>query len=514
MLKSSHGFTKILLSILLVGIISIGLAGESKAEKDTIVISQSADITTLDSTQATQIVNLNLFYNIYDALVTWNPDDIGALEPELAVSWKTIDPVTWQFKLREGVKFHNGEPFDAESVKFTVERLITKGVHQVYSGFATIDRAEIVDPYTVNIITQKPDPLLVKRFAAYGGQMLPSKYIKEVGWETFGIKPVGTGPYKFMEWMKDDHVTLVANEDYWRGVPRIKKVIWRPIPDNFARVAALTQGEVDIATRIIPDHAQLVKDAKNCHLDHPLSSNVTVYWFNIAKGGPFENQKVRQALNYAIDKEKIIKELFRGYAIPIASEIPTTDFGYNPNVKPYPYDPAKAKSLLAEAGYPNGFEFAIESGNGIHLNDKQLTEAMGAMYQEIGLRPRIEILEPATRMQRLRAQSFSLLLVDPASTTYDTDGVLWRLRGPGGLAHKIWPGDYEGTPVYKMMEEARYSLDQEKRKKIYNEVAQILHDQAVAVFLFQGELLEGINNELNYKARPDQRIYVYSISFR
>ncbi len=135
-----------------------------------LVIAQGADIMTLDPTQATQIHNLNLFYNLYDALVTWDPKDIGKLVPQLALSWRSVDPHTWQFKLRQKVKFHNGEPFNAEAAKFTIDRLITKGVHQVYGGFATIERAEVVDPYTINVITSKPDPLLVKRFAGYGGR--------------------------------------------------------------------------------------------------------------------------------------------------------------------------------------------------------------------------------------------------------------------------------------------------------------------------------------------------------
>jgi len=156
-----------------------------------LVIAQGADITTLDPTQATQIHNLNLFYNVYDALVTWDPKDIGKLMPELAVSWKSVDPLTWQFKLRQGVKFHNGEPFNADAVKFTVDRLITKGVHQVYGGFSTIERADVVDAYTVNIVTGKPDPILVKRFAGYGGQMLPPQYIKQVDWKTFAITQTG-----------------------------------------------------------------------------------------------------------------------------------------------------------------------------------------------------------------------------------------------------------------------------------------------------------------------------------
>ncbi len=496
------------------GLLLAASGGLVDAAPDTLVIAQGADITTLDPTQATQINNLNLFYNVYDALVTWDPNDLGKIVPQLAVSWKNVSPTTWQFSLRRGVKFHDGEPFNAESVKFTVDRLITKGVHQVYGGFATIERADVIDPYTVNVTTAKPDPILVKRFAGYGGQMLPPQYIKQVGWQTFALKPVGTGPFKFVEWIKDDHLTLAAFDDYWKGVPKIRKVVWRPIPDNFARVAALTRGEVHLATKVIPDHVPLVEKGGCCRVEHTLTNLVTVYLINAQKG-PLANGKVRQALNYAVDKDKIIKELYKGYAIPIGSGIPNTDFGYNPAIKPYPYDPERAKKLLAESGYAGGFDVDVESGNGLHLNDKQLTEAVAAMFQEVGLRPRIGILEPANRMQLLRTNTFpGLLLADPASTTYDTDGVLWRLHGPGGIVHKIWPGNYAGTHFYQLMEDARYSLDPEKRLQNYHEAAQIWHDEAVELFLFQGELIDAVRNEVSYKARGDQRIYVNDIAFR
>jgi peptide/nickel transport system substrate-binding protein len=490
------------------------LLAAAPAPAQELVIAQGADIITLDPTQATQIHNLNLFYNLFDALVTWDPKDIGKIVPELALSWRNVNPTTWQFKLRQGVKFHNGEPFNAEAVKFTIERLITKGVHQVYGGFSTIDHVEIVDPYTVNVVTSKPDPILVKRFAGYGGQMLPPQYIKQVDWKAFAQKPVGTGPYRFVEWIKDDRVVLEANPDSWRPAPKIKKVVWKPIPDNFARVAALTRGEAQLITKVIPDHVAQIDKAGCCRVEHTLTNLVTVYLIN-AKPGPLANTKVRQALNYAVDKDKIIKELYNGYAIPIGSGIPNTDFGYNAAIKPYPYDPARAKKLLAEAGFANGVDVDIQSGNGIHLNDKQLSEAVALMLQNVGVRAKVGILEPAQRGQLLRSNTFpGLLLADPASTTYDTDGVLWRLRGPGGIVASIWPGSAEGTRFYQLMEEARYSLDPQKRLKNYHEAAQIYHDEAVELFLFQGELIDGARKELNYKARGDQRIIVYDISFR
>jgi peptide/nickel transport system substrate-binding protein len=290
--------------------------------------------------------------------------------------------------------------------------------------------------------------------------------------------------------------------------------VWRPIPDNFARAAALTRGEAQLITKVIPDHVPQIEKAGCCRVEHTLTNLITVYLINAQKG-PLANAKVRQALNYAVDKDKIIKELYKGYAIPIGSGIPNTDFGYDPTIKPYPYDPPRARKLLAEAGYASGLEIDLQSGNGIHLNDRQLTEAVAAMLADVGVRAKVGVLEPANRIQLLRTNTFpGLLLADPASTTYDADGVLWRLHGPGGIVHKIWPGTYEGTRFYELMEEARFSLDQEKRLRSYHEAARIWHDEAVELFLFQGELIDAARNEIGYKARGDQRILVYDISFR
>ena len=515
MRRSIRSRSRLALRVFVAGLgLAVLAASPASAQGPTLTIAQGADITTLDPTQATQIHNLNLFYNIYDALVTWDPKDIGKVVPELALSWRSVNPTTWQFKLRQGVKFHNGEPFNAEAVKFTIDRLITKGVHQVYGGFATIERADVVDPYTINVVTSKPDPILVKRFAGYGGQMLPPQYLKQVDWKDFALKPVGTGPYKFVEWVKDDRVVLEANDAYWRGAPKIKKVIWRPIPDNFARVAALTRGEAQIITKVIPDHVAQIEKAGCCRVEHILTNLNTVYLINAQKG-PLANTKVRQALNYAVDKNKIIKELYNGYAIPTGSGIPNTDFGFNPAIKPYPYDPAMAKKLLAEAGFASGLEIDLQSGNGIHLNDKQLTEAVAAMLAEVGVTAKVGVLEPSTRIQLLRNNTFpGLLLADPASTTYDADGVIWRLRGPGGIVQKIWPGNYEGTRFYQLMEEARFSMEPEKRLKNYHEVLQIFRDEAPELFLFQAELIDAARNEVAYKARGDQRIIVYDIGLR
>ena len=485
-------------------------AGRAQAPKAQWVVAIGEEGESLDPPTSMLFTSEIYQQHLFDCLLGIEGEEFKPV-PLLAEKWETINPTTWRFHLRKGVKFHNGKPLTAEDVKYSFEQYAdTKNRRSVFAR--GISKIEIKNASTVDLITSEPVSALLFNLTRL--QIVPKETREKEGVAAFAAAPVGTGPYKFVEWKRDQQLVLEANPTYWRGAPKIKRVIWKPIPDNFARVAALTRGEAQIITKVIPDHVSQIQQAGCCRVEHTLTNLVTVYLINAQKG-PLASTKVRQALNYAVDKDKIIKELYKGYAIPIGSGIPNTDFGYNPRIKPYPYDPAKAKALLTEAGFGGGVDVDIQSGNGIHLNDRQLSEAVALMLQDVGVRAKIGVLEPSQRSQLLRANSFpGLLLADPASTTYDADGVIWRLRGPGGILHQAWPGNYEGTPFYKMMEEARVTLDSSKRLKIYHEAAQTWHDEAPELFLFQGEMIDGARNEIVYKARGDQRIILYDISYR
>jgi len=229
----------------------------------------------------------------------------------LATSWRNINPTTVQFKLRQGVRFTNGEPFNAHTVKWNVEWLTAKGKHVVGGGYATIDHAEVVDDYTVNIVTKAPDPLLAKRFATYGGQMTPPEYIKKVGREEFSRKPIGTGAYMLKEWVKDDHVTLVRNENYWGRKGEFKEVIFKPAPDTLTRLSMLLAGETDIMTDLLPDQIDQVKKSKIARFQSVLGAIKLEFMFNCRKG-PLKDKRIRQACNYAVDTKSILQKLWQG----------------------------------------------------------------------------------------------------------------------------------------------------------------------------------------------------------
>ena len=500
----------VLVMVLLSPLTLIGPPGGVEAKEKPLVVVQHVDVTSFDPTSSTYGPNRNFYANVFDALTVWDEKEPTKLAPMLAISWKLINDKTWQFQLRKGVSFTNGEPFNAQAVKWNIEWLITPGKHTVAGSFNTIERAEVVNDYTINVITVKPDPLLPKRFAAYGGQMTPPEYIKKVGREEFGRKPIGTGPYMLKEWVKDDHVTLVRNEKYWGRKPDFQEVIVKPVPDGSTRLNMLLTGEADLITSVLPDQVDRIKESKVCHIETGLGAMNYEYVIN-ARKGPLSDRRIRQACNYALNKELILNKLWKGYGVIINGCITTFDFGYNPDMKPYPYNPAKAKELIKEAGYgPGQITFDVMS----LASEKELTEIICAQLNEVGINARPRIIEGAERAKIIKDASLwentgGALLILAGSTLYDAEGILWRTRHPDGLYGNYWEGSQPGKSwsLYEMMEEARFSFDQEKRKKIYFKANEICKDEAISLFLFQYTFIQGVSNRVNYKIDQGGLIY-------
>ena len=238
-----------------------GLAGPAAAQttqKRELVVAQGGDIAWLDPHMSTSSNDIRISFNIFDNLTSRRPD--GKLDPGLATEWKLQGQQAWAFKLRSGVKWHNGDPFTSADAKFSIERTYDPAAKtRVNTVLTTIERIEAPDPTTLVIHTKKPDPLLPARLGFYAGQIVPKKYMESVGPEVFNQKPVGTGPVRFVSWTKDDKVVLEANPDYWGGKPDFDRLVVRALPEMSPRVAALLKGEVDIATQLPPDQGERVK---------------------------------------------------------------------------------------------------------------------------------------------------------------------------------------------------------------------------------------------------------------
>ncbi len=288
-----------------------------------LVIGQGTDVSLLDPHYSTSASDINVFFNLYDNLVS--RDENLNLTPGLAISWKSIDDKTWQFKLREGVVFHNGDRFSAEDVQFSLERAISENPRtSVYAALNTIEHVDILDPGTVNIVTRQADPLLPTRLSYYGGMMLPKQYFEKVGMEGFRKDPVGTGALKFVEWKKNERLVFEANTRYWRGSLPYSKVIYRPYPETAARIAALIAGEVDLITAVPPDQVEVLEKSGTAKVEGALYAGFFAYYMNV-KNPPLDNKLVRQALHYALDRQAIVNKLWRGRGVVPNDAYPNVD---------------------------------------------------------------------------------------------------------------------------------------------------------------------------------------------
>jgi peptide/nickel transport system substrate-binding protein len=486
-------------------------AATAYAQPAQLVISQPAEATTMDPGRSTQVLTVNYFINLYDTLTRW--DTSLQLQPGLATAWKNVNETTWEFTLRQGVKFHDGAPLTAEDVKATLERNMQPGKTVVTPGFTTIEAVQIASPTVIRIITKKPDPLIGVRMAQMGSQILPARLTTDDGVKELARRPIGTGAYRFVEWVKDERLVMEANRDWWGWegkAPTFERVVWKPVPDDFPRIVALEKGEVDIITNVPPDRMKSIAEGRGTRIVTAQATRYVVLSMNTTQP-PLSDKRVRQAMHYALDVPAIIKNLYAGMGKPFSGGVADTDFGYNAALKPYPYDAGKAKALLAQAGYGSGVDLIVHAGTGTMVNDKALIETIVDMWSRVGIRGRIEMMEMGARqrMNNERAVPPSgLLLGNPQSTLLDADGSLWRIFHPTGFNGKYWIGSQPGQRFHDLMEQARYSLDTKKRKALYAEATAIIHEEKPWLELFQEVVVYGTSRRVAFKPRADYRLIV------
>jgi peptide/nickel transport system substrate-binding protein len=500
------GPQKTLLSIAVVILLSLNFA--YGADQDTIVIAQGVDPTTLDPHNHYETPAFNVCLNLFDTLL--QRDDQVKIEPLLATSYKIINETTWEFNLRKGVKFHNGEDFDATSVKFSLERMIDpkNKLRQVQMG-QVLDHVDIIDPFKVHIVTKKPYPALDATLCSVGS-ILPPKYVQEKGAAYIATNPVGTGPYKFVRWSKDDQVLLQANENYWRGAPKIKKVIFRPIPEATTRVAGLQTQELDIIVNIPPHLERLMNWKGRSFVSKVPSVRVIFMAFDNLTGGPAADRRFRQAVAQAIDLDTIIKKVLEGNAIRLGSPLTQYHFGYDPAIKPYDYNPELAKKLLAEAGYAKGVDFVINSSNGRYLNDKDIAEAVAGDLRKAGIHASVKTHEWGNYMTiTYRHTAGPLYLLGWGNTSFDADGSLFGLLRTGQVL-----SSFTNSKLDSLLDQGQATMDQKKRQKIYSEACKIIKDDVAYAFAYQQMDIYGVNERVNWKARTDERLVVFDMSFR
>jgi peptide/nickel transport system substrate-binding protein len=483
------------------------LAQAQTTQKRELVVAQGGDISKFDPHFSTSSNDIRWSFNVFDNLTARRPD--GSLYSGLAEEVKLQTQTQWVFKLRQGVKFHNGDPFTSADVKFSLERTYDPNAKtMVATVFTTIDKIEAPDPLTVVINTKKPDPLLAARLAFYGGQIVPKKYLESVGNDGFNAKPVGTGPVRFVSWIKDDKLTLEANPEYFGGKPDFDRLMVRAIPETSPRVAALLKGEVDMITQLPPDQGQRVNSNGSTRVAGALYGGLYVLAVN-SKRPPLDNPLVKQALSLAIDRNLIVKELWKGRGIVPNGPIAKGDNHYDPKLAPLAYNPGEARERLKRAGY-KGEEIFIETTVAYVAQDKAMSEAIASMWKDVGVNVKVEVIEFSVRAQKNREKSFKgVFWSDPTSTLGDPDGMMWRLLGPGG------PQDYWREARFdELGNAARFSVDEKFRGDAYRDMTRIFLDHFPWLPVIQPYEDYGLQKYVDFTPNPNQQFEIRRFNFR
>lgn len=470
----------------------------------TLVRALTTDPNSLDYPQASEKQAESTAMQLYDSLVALDPDN--NLQPELAESWEVSENVTeYTFHLRHDVTFHNGEPFNADAVVFSWERASTSD----FTGSRSWKRAssvEKIDDYTVKVTTPKVDVTFLSTVAD-NWFMIPPGYFKEVGQEGFDAHPMGTGPFMFVEWVKGDHITMKANTNYWGGAPKIETVIFRPIPESSTRVAAIQTGEVDIVTRLSAEEATSLLGVKNVQVIKYPGTRIYYIAFNnltTGLGQPTMNAKVRQAMNYAVDVDAIIDALFGGFAKPAIGFVNTGELGYD-NAAPFGYDPDKARTLLAEAGYPNGFKIDMACPAGAYTHFEEVCEAVVGYLGKVGIDVNYETMESAHFWDLEGKQQLPPLFGDSWSSV---GGESYQ-RLAGALLGTGW-SQWTDEEVARLLNEINKTVDRDARAKLYGELQVYMRENPPFIYLYEPYNFEAINTRVqDYKPRSSELYFLH-----
>jgi peptide/nickel transport system substrate-binding protein len=475
----------------------------------TITVVRGTDVWTGDPLNDTQATSQSVFQNVFDPLVRVNWDNPGDPLPALAVSWKFLSPTAIQFNLRKGVKWHDGRDFTAEDVKFTFDRVLSKDKPTKVTSWviSIVKSVSISDDYTVVLETYRPYAPIFPRLDVV--KIIPKETFTTMGAEAFGQKPVGTGAYIFDEWAKGQYIRLKANESWWGWVDREKRpdvVIRKSIPEGFTRYAMLKSGEADIVGQIAPERIPEIKATKGLNVVTTPSLRGFFVGMNTRRP-PFDNVKVRQAMNYGVNPQLIVDTILGGQATVHTGVCSVHDFGYCKDCKPYDYDPARAKKLLAEAGYPNGFKVKFWSPRGKYMKDLESSEAIAGQLEEIGLQ--VEVYAPAwpEYWDNFLAGKLEMYFLSYGAAFPDCDDRI------GGHLDKARRGIYYSSPFSdELIKKEQETVDPVKRHAIFDQLSKYFLEQAPWIFLWDQNLIYGLSSKIKeWKPLPVEHIFYWKV---
>jgi len=485
--------SKLVLTLLALAVTLGGTGGAQSAPATSpVVIARGADIVTGDPTVDAYSIMRTIFLNICDPLVVFGPT--GQVQPRLAESWTAVDSKTYVFKLRRGVRFHDGSPLTAADVKFTIERIIDPQTKSVMAAdyAPSIASVDAVDPLTVRVNLKVPLVPLINLMPYVF--IIPKAAFQRMGEKEFARKPVCSGAYRFVEWVPNDRITLEAFPGYWRRAPRIQRVVFRALPDASTRLSALRAGEVDLVEGVSPDQVKLLEALPNLRVAQATSGRILFIFMDTSQE-PYTDKRVRQALNYATDWNAIAQGVYAGYARAVPGPILPHLFGYKP-VPGYPYNPERAKQLLVEAGHGSGFEAVLESSNGRWLRDKEMVQAVAGYLQQIGIRPSVRVYEYGEYRRRYRAKQVKIGIWGYRDLSRDVDDIGFHYEPDRDV-------NYWNTPALtRLFVQGREVTDPGRRRQIYGQALDIVNEEAPWIVGVSPDNLYGLSRRFVWRPVP------------
>ncbi|MFF2448512.1 ABC transporter substrate-binding protein [Neobacillus sp. NPDC058068] len=503
-----------------------GTSNEGGSKKDTLVYGRGGDSTSLDPITTTEGEAYKVTINIYETLLNYGDQDT-TINPGLAEKWDVSDDyLKYTFHLRKGVKFHDGTDFNADAVVYNFNRWMNGNDEQFpyYSMFGgykkdeghVIKEVKAVDENTVEFDLKRPQAPFLKNIAMSAFGIASPAAIEKYG-DDFRNNPVGTGPFKFVEWKQNDKIVLEKNPDYWqKGLPKLNKLIFRVIPENAARLNALAKGEIDVMDGLNNSDEDTVKNNPDLQVIERPSNNIGYIGLNTTKK-PLDNKLVRQAINHAVDKKTIIDAFYGGKALPAKNPLPPSIEGYNDAIEEYTYDLEKAKALLKEAGVEKGFEidlWAMPVARPYMPEAQKVAEVIQESLSKIGIKANIQSVDWATYLEKARKGEFGIFMLGWTGDNGDPDNFIYTLLDKDSIGSNNY-AQYSNDELHDILIEAQTEADQAKRNELYKKAQEIIHEDAPWVPLVHSTpLLAAAKDVQNYLPHPTGSESLLKVEFK
>jgi len=467
------------------------------ADNNTVVVSQGSDVLTLDPMLDTSPIGVNVFRNIFDALTRIDVD--GSVVPLLATSWNVSeDTKTWEFSIRANAKFHDGTPITADDIVWNYKRLLGETRSPVRTYVSKLTSVEAPAPNTVRFVLSEP-------FAPFDRQVslisiISKRAFEEIGAAKFALAPVGSGPFKVVRWVKDDRVELAAFDDYWAGAPKIRTLVFKPVPSETTRAAALSSGELDVVPILPPALVATLNNRRGIKIEKVASNKVVYVGFDV-NNPLLKDVRIRQAVDLAIDRNALTSRLLRGLGKPSGQVVAPVTFGYAPDIEPTPFDPARAKQLVAASGY-KGESITLQYPNNNLAFGDEVAQAIANFLGHVGINISLQGMEysaffPLWANRKLN--NMHLFAYGPS--IMDADLIIGSLYDSSGRVYWTDPR------VDELARQQRGERDKEKRRALIGQILKLSKEALPYAPLYNEIHAYGVQDRIKWIPRPDERLF-------